>query len=100
MPVTHFIWDRVSDNVLSEMDDVGVETVRYMNEPSQFGNLLSQLRSGTNSFYHFDAQGCTRQLTGDEEAVTDSYTYTAFGEPVTSSGTTTNPFLYYGNWGY
>ena len=40
MPVTHFIWDRVSDNVLYGVDDAGVENVRYMNELGKFGSLI------------------------------------------------------------
>ena len=100
MPVTNYIWDRVSNNVRLEVDETGGVTAEYMNEPSQFGNLLSQRRSSTNSFYHFDAQGSTRQLTTDSQVVSDSYTYTAFGEAVSRTGTTRNPFKFNGAWGY
>ncbi len=80
MPVTNYIWDRVSDNVRMEVDDTGTVTAAYANEPGQFGELISQRRNSTNSFYHFDAQGSTRQLTTDSQVVSDSYTYNAFGE--------------------
>lgn len=82
MSETWFIWDELSDNVRMEVDETGAVTAEYMNKPDQFGSLLSQRRSGTNSFYHFDAQGSTRQLTNDADTVTDTYIYTAFGEPV------------------
>lgn len=100
MPVNNYIWDEHSDNVRLEIDDTGTVIAEYMNEPGQFGNLISQRRDGTNSFFHFDAQGSTRQLTTDAEFVSDTYSYTAFGEPVASTGTTTNPFRYNGAVGY
>ncbi len=100
MPVTNFIWDRVSDNVRMEVDGTGAITAEYANEPGKFGELISQRRGSTNSFYHFDVHDSTRQLTNDAETVIDSYGYSAFGESVSSSGATPNPFRFYGGFGY
>ncbi len=72
MTVTNYIWDELSDNVRMEVDDTGTVTAEYMNEPGQFGQLISQRRNSTNSFHHFDAQGSTRQLTNDAQTVTDT----------------------------
>jgi len=58
--------------------------------------LISQRRSGVDSFYISDALGSTRALTNSQGAVTDRYSYDAFGQLLSSSGTTVNSFLYTG----
>ena len=100
MPLTKFIWDVESDNVLTETDENDVTTAVYTSEPDEFGSLISQRRGNVTSTYQYDALGSTRELTDSTETVTDSYTYTAFGESVATSGTTMNPFQYVGELGY
>lgn len=48
------------------------------------------------SFYGYDGFGTVRQLTNTAGAVTDTYEYDAFGNEITSTGTTANEFLYRG----
>ena len=96
MTVTNYIWDVESDNLLMETDASGATTAVYTNEPDVFGELVSQRRGGVTSYYHFDAQRSTRELTEANQNVTDTATYTAFGEAVASSGVTSNPFGYQG----
>jgi len=102
--VTNFIWDELSDNVLLETDETDALTARYTNRPEQFGKLLSQYRIEEEKiverFYHFDGEQSTSALTDAIETVTDTFIYTAFGEEVARSGTTTNPFGYKGAVGY
>jgi RHS repeat-associated protein len=100
MAVTNFIWDEVSDNVLLETDENDAVTASYTNRPEQFGELLSQDRSGTKSFYHYDGEYSTSALTDENEDITDTFVYTAYGEEVARTGTTTNPFGYKGAVGY
>ncbi len=100
MPVTHYVWDELSDNVLKEVNDTVATVAEYTNEPGQFGELISQRRDSTDNYFHFDAQGSTRQLTSDDETETDSYSYSAFGETVAISGSTDNPYRYNGAVGY
>lgn len=100
MPTTHYIWDVENDSYLMEKDGAGATTAVYANEPVQYGKLISQRRGNTTSYYHFDAQQSTRQLTDQNQNVTDEYTYTAFGETVAASEMTTNPFKYIGIRGY
>ncbi len=100
MPVTHYIWDEVNDTLLMEKDEAGNTIAEYTHEPAQYGPLISQRRNGQTRYHHFDGQGSTRALTDESGAVTDTYTYTAFGEPVAKSGVTTNPFGYKGALGY
>ncbi len=100
MPVTSFVWDRVGKNVLTEVDESGATIVEYTNEPNHFGELISQRRDSVDSFYHFDGQDSTRQLTSASEAETDSYFYSAYGETVATSGSTENSFRFKGAIGY
>ncbi len=62
--------------------------------------LVSQRIGETSVFHHFDALGSTLALTDANENVTDTYRYYAFGEVLTSSGTTANPFQFVGQLGY
>ena len=48
------------------------------------------------SFYSMDGHGSVRQLTDQAGAVTDTYTYDAFGKLISRTGTTPNPYLYAG----
>jgi RHS repeat-associated protein len=100
MPTTNFIWDELSDNVLLESDDSDAVTAAYVNRPEQFGELLSQDRSGAKTFFHFDGESTTSALTDANENITDTFIFTAYGEEVARTGTTTNPFGYKGAVGY
>jgi len=57
---------------------------------------ISQGRAGGTSYYGYDAGGSTRQLLSGAGAVTDTYTYDAFGNTVAQTGSTPNEFLYRG----
>ena len=100
MAKTHFIWNSVTDNVLAEVDDTGAVQATYTQVPELHGSIVSQKRDGVNSYYHFDGQGSTRQLTDSDQNVTDTATYTAFGEEVENTGATENPWGYKGSSGY
>jgi len=85
---------------LLETDGDGNTQVTYTQTPDIYGQIVSQRRDSTTTFYHHDALGSTLALTDGSEAITDTYRFYAFGETLTSSGTTTNPFQYVGNLGY
>ena len=94
-----FIWD--GSNILLETDGNDATQAVYTLQPLEYGNLLSQYRSGSlSSYYHFDGLGSTDRLTNTAEAETDSYCYAAFGELLGSSGNTVNPFFWVGRFGY
>ena len=65
------------------------------------GAVLYSIEASDNSrhFYHFDEVGNTVFLTGDDGGVTDSYGVTPYGEVVTRSGNTENPFTFLGAYG-
>jgi RHS repeat-associated protein len=56
----------------------------------------TQVKSGTTSYYGYDAHGDVRFLTDRTGAVTDTYDYDAFGNIVGSTGTTPNVYRYQG----
>lgn|GEM_PF-5645457 len=59
-------------------------------------DLISQNRAGKASYYHYDGLGSTRALTDSTGAVTDAYTYAAYGQVLEQSGETENNYLYTG----
>ena len=95
---TNFIWD--GQDVLLETDVSNNTQVTYTQTPDIYGNLVSQRRSTTTSFYHHDALGSTLALTDSNENVTDTYKYYAFGGLRTSTGSTVNNLRFVGNLGY
>ncbi len=57
-----------------------------------------QMISGawTSSYYGYDGHGSVRYLTNEAGAVTDTYTYDAFGTLISQAGNTPNEYLYAG----
>ena len=100
MPEINFFWDPLSDNILQERDETGAVTAEYTAEPGLYGNIISQNRGGVESQFHYDAQGSTLAVTDDNQNVTDTFAYTAFGEVTERTGTTAVPFQYIGQKGY
>ena len=93
-----YIWDMT--NVLAESNAISVIQAVYTLEPTRFGNLISQRRSGLTSLYLLDGIGSTRQLPESNGNVTDSYIFDSYGKSVIESGSTTNPFRFKGMIGY
>jgi RHS repeat-associated protein len=92
------IWD--FENTLLETDGSNSTQVIYTLEPAGYGNLISQRRSSTTSFYLFDALGSTRKLTNSAGNISDSYDFRAYGETFAFSGSTVNVFRWVGELGY
>ncbi|MCX6360084.1 MAG: RHS repeat-associated core domain-containing protein [Armatimonadetes bacterium] len=57
------------------------------------------LRRGTE-YPMFDGHGSERTVTNSSQTVTGSVNYEAFGQVAGSSGSSTNPYMYAGDWGY
>lgn len=100
MPTTYYEWDEIEDNIIAEYDENGNTIVEYTHEPGLHGRLISENRGGVSRQYHFDGQGNTVALTDDNQQVTDTFAYTAFGEVTERTGTTPTPFQYNGEHGY
>jgi hypothetical protein len=58
------------------------------------------LRGGDSSFYGFYLQASARVRVSVGGAVTDSYTFKAFGEEIAASGSTVNSLRYVGAFGW
>ena len=78
--------------VLAEMDYDGTEKCFY----TRGDELVSQERDGKKSYYVYDGHGSVRALFNEEGKVTDRYTYDAFGNLISSVGSTKNDFLFAG----
>ena len=97
---TKFVWDATTDAYLSELNAANAVQAVYTNEPQQYGSVVSQRRSSTSHWLHADALGTTRLLTGSTQTTSDTYLLDAWGNPITSSGSTVNPFRWVGRYGY
>jgi RHS repeat-associated protein len=95
---TTYLWD--GQQIVLELDKNDNTTVRYTQAPRGYGDLVSQRRSSTTSFFHFDAIGTTRALTDASQSVTDTYIMRAFGTYRATTGSTVNNFRYIGRLGY
>ncbi|HMS55575.1 MAG TPA: RHS repeat-associated core domain-containing protein, partial [Fimbriimonadaceae bacterium] len=62
--------------------------------------LISSNRESTKRYFHFDGLGSTVALTDASENITDTYVYSAFGNLLSSTGSSVNPYMYVGQWGY
>jgi RHS repeat-associated protein len=58
------------------------------------------LSASASSWYELGPQGETRTLTNSAGAATDTYYYSAYGDLISSTGSTTNPYRYGGKFGY
>ena len=97
---TYLFWDPLSDNILQERDETGAVTAEYTTESGLYGNVISQKQGGLERQFHYDAQGSTLAVTDDNQQVTDTRAYSAFGETTESTGSTVFPFQYVGQKGY
>ncbi len=77
-------------DVVEERDGSGNLTARY-----DYGDdLINMQRSTGTSWYLFDGHGSTRDLSDNSGNVTDTYSYDAFGNLLTQTGSTVNSYLY------
>ena len=95
MSITNYLWDE--ESYLEEYDELGTTTASYTNEPTGLGKLISQYGE-TASYFHYDGEGSTHQLTDENENVTDTFLYDAWGIQLFRTGSTSTPFLYLGNY--
>jgi RHS repeat-associated protein len=91
--LTEFVTDKQGPLAHVVVERTGAAVTSYVHG----ADLVSQERPGTGRrFYQYDGMGSTRLLTAAAGAVTDTYTYDAFGVLLASTGTTANLYLYRG----
>jgi len=76
----------------------GESSVYYIREPN--GALIARVSGETIQYYGFDDLGNTLFLTGSAGTVTDKYTYDAWGNVTSHTGSTSQPYQYVGQLGY
>jgi len=91
--ITNYLYDGAS--LIEEADNVGSVRARYT-QGSDVDEPLSELRSGTISYYQQDGVGSVSSLTNSASAIVGSYSYDSFGNLIASTGTLINPFQYTG----
>ena len=90
---THLAWDMTESLPLILSD----ETNSYIYGPG--GLPVEQISSGgTITYLHHDQQGSTRLLTGSAGTVTGSTTFDAYGNKTGSTGSSTTPLGYDGQY--
>jgi RHS repeat-associated protein len=83
--------------------DTYTTTAKYVWEGnSYYSPLLYSMLGGTWRYHLYDGLGSTRQLLQHLSPynVTDTYDYEAFGNLLSSTGSTPNPYRYVGSLGY
>ena len=91
-----FIYDGI--DMLQEINNItGLTSAEYLHGT---GGVLKQRQDSVDHWYLFDGLGSTRALTDSGQAVTDTYSYEAFGNILASTGSSVNPYRYVGGWGY
>jgi RHS repeat-associated protein len=78
--------------VIAELDGNGTLKASYV----RGDDLISLTREDETWYYLYDGHGSVRQLADEDGAVTDTYTYDAFGNLTSRTGTTENSYLYAG----
>jgi RHS repeat-associated protein len=90
---TNYLFDGI--NLLEEMDNAGNLLARYT-QTTNIDELLSELRSGTTTYYQQDGIGSVSSLSSPAGVLANTYTYDSFGKLMASTGTLTNPFQFTG----
>ena len=78
--------------VLAEISYDGTEKCFY----TRGDELISQEHDGKTSYYVYDGHGSVRALANESGRITDKYVYDAFGNLISSVGSTKNDFLFAG----
>jgi RHS repeat-associated protein len=90
---TDYLYD--GPNSIEEVDASGNELARYA-QGDGIDLPLAQVRAGTASFYQQDVLGSVTSLSSTTGTLANTYTFDAFGNLNTSSGSLANPFQYIG----
>ena len=80
-------------HVVAEVDSSGAVAVLYVRAGDM---LLEEIRGGVAKMYEADGLGSVRGLLDASGAKTDAYSYEAFGETLSQSGTDGNPYQFAG----
>jgi RHS repeat-associated protein len=93
--VTNYVVDASGPlaHVVAETDGTGGLQALYVRAD---GELLAVIRGTGTRFYHADGTGSIRWLSNETGAVTDRYTYSAFGDLIDHVGSDPQPYAFAG----
>ena len=80
-------------HVIAETDESGTLLAFYTRGDDV---LINMDRGGNKFFYLYDGHGSVRMLANENNFITDTYTFNAFGELTFRTGVTENNYLYAG----
>ncbi len=86
---TDYLYDGV--NILETTDQSGNVLTRYV-DSLNVDEPLSEVNSGTTSYYEQDGLGSVGSLSNASGALANTYTYDSYGKLTASTGTLANPF--------
>lgn len=95
-----YVWnDALSLSSISIEKQAAADSRYYIHTPD--GQLLYSMDAVTSArnFYHYDEMGNTSFVTNDAGVVIGSYTYSPFGQVISSTGVLDNPFTWQGQYG-
>ncbi len=90
---TDYLYDGA--NILETLNQSGSVLARY-SDSLNIDEPVSELISGTTSYYEQDGLGSVTSLSNSAGALANTYTYDSYGKLTASTGTLANPFLYTG----
>ena len=100
MVTTRYIY--FGNQLMGEADEDNEITRLYTNEPDDFTHPIghTDIATGESFYYHYDGTGSTRQVTDENENVTDEFVYDSWGNVLARAGMTNVPFQFGGEHGY
>jgi RHS repeat-associated protein len=90
---TDYVYDH--SDVLETINQSGTVLSRYT-DTLNVDEPLSELISGTTSYYEQDGLGSVSSLSNSAGALANTYAYDSYGKLLASTGTLANPFQYTG----
>ena len=90
---TNYLYDGDGDKDSGEVD-AGENVLARYTQTQMTDELLSELPSGTISYYLTDALDSVTSLSNPSGVLANTYTYDSFGRLAASTGTLTNPFQF------
>lgn len=96
--VTNYLVDTSGSlsQVVAETNELGFLGAYYVRGDDLLAIMRPAGGGWSSRFYHADALGSIRRLTDEAGNVTDTYTYTAFGEVVAHTGSDSQPYAFAG----
>jgi RHS repeat-associated protein len=91
---TNYLYDGA--NLLEEVDNSGSVLAHYTGNTEKVDEHLSELRSGTMSYYEQNGLGSVSSLSNSAATLANTYSYDSFGKLTASTATLTNPLQYTG----